>query len=135
MMRITMKAAWASGVLLLLCSGCKGISSGSRTPADRETGKVGIGSTTHYLSGQVVLVERSSELLRVREAVELHKPEIKTLRLTASTIVVKGNGLAVVDQIKRGDYVLIRYSVEPDGSSCADEIRLVSKLDARPFPP
>ncbi|MFB3904197.1 MAG: hypothetical protein ACE15E_12145 [Acidobacteriota bacterium] len=135
MMRITKKAAWASSVLLSLYTGCKGFSFSRKASQDRGTNEAKIRSTTHYLSGQVVFLEREASLLRVREAVELHQPEVKNLRLTPSTIVLKGNHSGTIDQIQRGDYVLIRYSVEPDGSSNADEIRLVSKLETEPLLP
>jgi len=128
-------AAWITGFLLLFYAGCEGSGFSPGASPDRMTRDTSSASKVHYLSGQVVLVERDASLLRVQEAVELHRPEVITLRLTSATVVLKGNHSGTIDQIQRGDYVLIRYLVEPDGTSSADEIRLVSKPQNAPLLP
>jgi hypothetical protein len=122
------KAVWILGVGLLLLTGCQ-----TSRPDGRhryaEENRMDV-STTHYLSGEVVSIDRAKALLGIREAVELDQRKIKELRLTSSTTVVKEGAPGSIEEIRRGDYVMVKYSIERNGTSDIDEVQLVSKPDS-----
>jgi len=78
----------------------------------------------------VVSIDRRKALLGIREAVQLDQKKVKKLRLTPSTTVVKEGAPGSIEEIRQGDYVMIKYSIEQNGTSDVDEVQLVSKPDS-----
>jgi len=122
-------AYWFSGTLLVLASGC---SQGTlKTEGQQPAGESVQTTTSHYLSGQIVSVDRVKGALGVREAVEINRRKVTRLRLTPATAVLEAGEPGSLSQIRKGDFVMIRYSDRPDGGSYAEEVQVVSKSDHR----
>ncbi len=126
--RFNRKAVWIYGVGLLLSVACQTTRPGGRTHYAEET-RINA-EKSHYLSGEVVSIDLGSALLGIREAVQLDQRKVKNLRLTPSTTVVKEGAPGSVEEIRQGDYVMIKYSIEQNGTSDIEEVQLVSKPES-----
>jgi hypothetical protein len=125
--RFNRKALWFCGVGLLLLIGCQTSRPGGPRQYAEENRSAA--AKNHYLSGEVVSIDLGNALLGIREAVQLDQRKVKKLRLTPSTTVVKEGAPGSVEEIRQGDYVMIKYSIEQNGTSDIEEVQLVSKPD------
>ncbi len=126
--RFNRKAVWTLGVGLLLLTGCQTSRPGGRRQYAEEN-RVDA-AKSHYLSGEVVSIDLGNALLGIREAVQLDQRKVKKLRLKPSTMVVKEGAPGSIEEIRRGDHVMIKYSIEQNGISFIEEVQLVSKPDS-----
>jgi hypothetical protein len=125
--RFNKKAVWISSVGLALLTSCQATRSGSQSHYT-ESNQIDA-AKTHYLSGEVVSIDLGNALMGIREAVQLDQKKVKKLRLTPSTTVVKEGAPGSIDEIRQGDYVMIKYSIERNGTSDVQEVQLISKPD------
>jgi len=126
--RFNKQAVWIFGVTLLLLAGCQTSRPGSRRQYAEEN-RIDA-AKSHYLSGEVVSVDLGNALLGIREAVQLDQRKVKKLRLMPSTMVVKEGAPGSIEEIRQGDHVMIKYSIERNGASDIEEVQLVSKPDS-----
>ncbi len=126
--RFKKRAVWFLFGGLLLFTSCQTTRSGNPSHFSEEN-RIDA-ENTHYLSGEVVSIDLGNALVGIREAVELDQKKVKKLRLTPSTTVVKEGAPGSIEEIRQGDYVMIRYSIERNGTSNIEEVQLVSKPDS-----
>ena len=125
------QTVWASRVIwpfcLLLLAACGSWQSKSPAAVGQEPANPG----THYFSGEVVSVDPAGETVRVQETVDLTGRDIKAFLLGESTSVIRDGERIPLDEIRPGDFVMIKYSEAQEKKLSAEEIRLASKLGSR----